>query len=354
MRFSQKFWAITFISSVVSLHSASSKMADVPPPPHPNHVPEQVEQTSGFWFVEAVTPSMDVRVKLKKIMHESQSEFQKIQVIDTHSFGRTLVLDSKTQSAQLDEFIYHECLVHPAMVLHGNPKTVFIGGGGELATAREVLKHNTVEKVVMADLDQGVVDVSKAMLPEWNAGASEDPRFELRIGDAHACLKDNPEETYDVIIMDIADPIEAGPGYVLYTEEFYEYAQTKLNPGGVLVTQSGPGSITCYHECFTAIHNTLRQKFAHVAPYTVDIPSFGCQWAFNVAFNRVPEARSAAEVLYMGQKIDDALTARCTGGELRFYDGTAHAGIFGLPKYLRKYLEDDTRVITVDNPVFMY
>ncbi len=94
---------------------------------------------------------------LNKIYHSTNSEFQQIDVIDTY-FGKTLVTDGKTQSTQFDEFAYHESLVHPALLNfaknngHG-PKTVLIGGGGELATAREVLRYSSVEKCVMVDLD---------------------------------------------------------------------------------------------------------------------------------------------------------------------------------------------------------
>lgn len=94
---------------------------------------------------------------MKKIFHSTNSEFQQIDVIDTY-FGKTLVTDGKTQSTQFDEFAYHESLVHPALLnfAHYNkrgPKTVLIGGGGELATAREVLRYTSVEKCVMVDLD---------------------------------------------------------------------------------------------------------------------------------------------------------------------------------------------------------
>ena len=92
-------------------------------------------------------------MRLKGLRYDAQSPFQRVQVIETVPFGTTLVLDGKTQSAKNDEFVYHETLVHPAMLLHGSPKRVYIGGGGELATARECLKHKSVEQVVMVDLD---------------------------------------------------------------------------------------------------------------------------------------------------------------------------------------------------------
>ena len=107
--------------------------------------------TSHFWFDEEVTPDFAVKMRLESIDFQAKSDFQDVKIIKTTQFGKTLVLDGKTQSASNDEHIYHESLVHPAMLLHPCPRTVYIGGGGEMATAREILRHKSVEKVVMVD-----------------------------------------------------------------------------------------------------------------------------------------------------------------------------------------------------------
>ena len=112
---------------------------------------------AGLFFREDIAPGLVLEMVLKHIYHTSRSQFQEISVVETF-FGRTLVTDGKTQSTQFDEFTYHESLVHPPLLnftsrTGSKPKTVFIGGGGELATAREVLRHSLVEKCVMVDLD---------------------------------------------------------------------------------------------------------------------------------------------------------------------------------------------------------
>ena len=233
----------------------------------------------------AIDETWLLKTELKRILFTGQSDFQKVQVsplnsvpqpssagvlqvIETEAFGRTLVMDDKTQSAESDEAVYHEAFVHPAMLAHPNPKTVlplhphilshhrltaqvFIGGGGEFATAREVngctsaqealsgvrqvLKHKSVEKCVMVDIDKVACDMCREHLPEWNDGAYEDPRFEVYYEDAKAWIE-NAGQKFDVIIMDICDPIEAGPGIALYFQEYYNYVRANcLNPGGVLV-----------------------------------------------------------------------------------------------------------------------
>jgi spermidine synthase len=281
-----------------------------------------------------------------------QSKFQHIQIIETAEFGKTLVLDSKTQSALRDEFIYHESLVHPVMLNHPCPKRVYIGGGGELGTAREILKHKSVEKVVMVDIDEQVVNFCKRDLPEWHDGCIDDERLELHYTDARGFLAKS-EEKFDVIIMDIADPIEAGPGILCYTQDFLKIAQEKLNPNGCIVTQSGACSLLTWHECFTVVNKTLGSVFEHVAGYSVDIPSFGCTWGFNLAYNS-HDSISTTQMADRSPAEIDTLIAERIVKPLRAYDGIFHRRIFSLPRYVRDGLAEETRIMTDEAPVFMY
>ena len=253
------------------------------------------------------------------------------------------------------------------MASHGSPaKKVFIGGGGELATAREVLRHASVEQVIMVDLDDKVVQVSKEYLPEWGGDTVlSDPRFELIIGDAHAYLMDT-QDTFDVIIMDISDPIEAGPGIMLYTQEFYQHAKTRLNPHGVFVTQSGMAEsipaatgpvIDTDPSCFAPIFNTMDSVFDCVVPYSTNIPSFACDWGFNMAYQQpTTNGKSESWSHPTNGVIDDLIATQITGGPnaLRFYDGMTHLRMFALTKPLRLYMAKDKRIMTRKNPIFMY
>eukprot|EP00948_MAST-09A_sp_MAST-9A-sp1_P000475 g475.t1 len=316
-------------------------------------------------------------MRLKSIGWDSQSKFQHVQVIETSEFGKTLVLDSKTQSAKFDEKVYHESLCHPALLCHPNPKKVFIGGGGEMATPREVLRHHSVEEVVMVDIDQMVMDVCLDQLPEWSDGCHNDKRLKLICDDAFTYLMNDPN-TYDVVIMDIADPIEAGPGIKMYFQEFYQalLSKKKLHSNGIFVTQSGPGSILNVKECNSTIHNTLLSQFDHVIPFASNIPSFGSPWGFNVAFNDAAitensllqqvKTKAEAERTLAGDTeamvslptvtVNKLISSRIKGGVdgLHFYDGVSHKGMFGLPKPMRKAFESETRIMTEATPVFMH
>jgi len=312
---------------------------------------QQPKMTSAFWFDEEVTADHSMRMRMTALKYDAPSEFQRVQVVETVPFGTTLVLDGKTQSAKHDEFVYHETLVHPALLLHANPKRVYIGGGGELATARECLKHSSVEEVVMVDLDGEVVDVCKKHLPEWNAGSTEDPRLTVKIGDARSYLVEGTD-TFDVVVLDISDPIEAGPAVHLYTKEFYDLVRQKLNPGGVLVTQSGPAGLMNHTECFGAIHKTLAASFKTVVPYSVAIPSFGSDWGFNVATDR--DDVSSAMLRCQSPVVTDAAVSQRINGVMRHYDGGTHLCMFNLIKTVREGVAAEKRVITEANPVFMY
>mmetsp|Transcript_9840 Transcript_9840/g.12279 ORF Transcript_9840/g.12279 Transcript_9840/m.12279 type:complete len:206 (+) Transcript_9840:1-618(+) len=205
----------------------------------------------------------------------------------------------------------------------------------------------------MVDLDEVAVNICIEHLPEWNAGYANDPRLEIIYGDAKAFLE-TYESTFDVIILDVCDPIEAGPAYVIYTQEFYTFAASKLNPNGVLVTQSGACSLYNFKECFTAIHKTLAKSFDKVYGYNVNIPSFVGIWGFNIAFKNAESDNCKRFDKLDEETIDQFIETRLGKDTMKFYDGVTHRRLFALSKPIRKGLEQENRIITVDNPVFMY
>jgi len=174
--------------------------------------------------------------------------------------------------------MYHEALVQPALCAHPHPSKVFIGGGGEGATLREVMKHSSVTVGTMCDIDEEVVALCKQHLPTHHKGSFDDARAELVFTDAKAYVEANGP--WDVIILDLADPLECGPAFALYTQEFYRTCLDKLTPHGILVTQAGPCDLTTCRDVFTPVYATLRSVFPHVFPYGIYIPSFGHEWGF--------------------------------------------------------------------------
>ena len=300
---------------------------------------------SGKWHFEVVSLDLSMLYRIRDVVYTGQTAYQKVDILQSEEFGRCLVLDGKTQSTEFDEHVYHECLVHPALLSHADPKSVFIGGGGEGTTLREVLAHRSVQKVTMIDLDKEVVDLCRRFLPQHHQGSFEDPRVKLLHQDARGYLAET-DETYDVIVLDLVDPLEGGPAYLLYTREFYETASQRLNPGGILVTQSGPAGLINYTECFTPIAQTLSGLFPEIRPYTVYVPSFMTPWGFTMAVS------DPATSLPGSDDFVQVARSRITG-ELRYLDGVSCHGLFALPRYIREGIASETRTVTDDDPVFM-
>ncbi len=304
-----------------------------------------MKEMQANWFWEFVTPYLIQQFSISDILYNGKTEFQSVQVIDTPGFGKCLILDGKIQCSEVDEFIYHESLVHPPMITHPKPETVFIVGGGEGATLREVLAHGTVKRVVMVDIDKQVVDISKEFLPSLSQGSFEDSRLELLHVDALKYL-DETQEKFDVVIIDLTEPLEEGPAYLLYTREFYQGLKDKLAPDGVVALQSGSTSMIISLG-FIAVANTLRTAFSVVAPYQSEIPSFGGTWGFTVASQNLDPLELSPE------EVDRRISSRINK-TLRFYDGLTHRGMFSIPKYLREGMAREKRIITRDKPLFTY
>ena len=296
-----------------------------------------------LWLYDPVNPHFAQLHGIKGVVYSGKTRFQSVEIVETHNFGRCLVLDGKIQSSEGDEFIYHEALVHPSMVLHPHPHKVFIAGGGEGATLREVLAYPSVKRVVMVDIDKKIISLSRKYLPSWHRGSFDDPRVELLYLDARKYLA-KCEERIDVIIIDLTEPLKGSPSYLLYTQEFYCLAQGRLNPGGILVTQAGS---TSWEEMslFNAINNTLHSAFPSVLPYQTYIPSFGSPWGFSLA-SREPIPPLSIE------EIDNRISARISK-RLRFYDGLTHQSMFSLPKHLREKMTTESRIISDKNPFFL-
>lgn len=294
------------------------------------------------WFFDHISDNLMQLHAVDKVIYSGRTGFQKIDIMQTGAFGKALVLDDKIQSSDFDEFIYHEALVHPALLAHPQPKKVFVAGGGEGATLREILVHKSVTRAVMIDIDKDVIKICKKYLPEYSQGAFDDPRTELRHEDARAYLE-KTREKFDAIIIDLTEPIEEGPAYLLYTKEFYHMVSDRLTANGLMSVQAGCASLIELVN-FSAVYQTLKSIFPVVLPYQADIPSFGGPWGFCLASKGILPPSSA--------EIDKRLAARKLN--LKYYDGQTHQYMFSIAQPLRLYLEKQARIITDKEPLYIY
>ncbi len=295
------------------------------------------------WFIEHTSPGTAHMIGVRNFLTSMRTQYQQVEIADTDSFGRILILDGKIQSAQHDEYIYHEALVHPAMLACPAPRHVLVTGGGEGATLREILRHPSVEKLVMVDLDQEVVAICREFLHSWHQGSFEDQRVELLYMDACQYLEDT-DMVFDVIISDVPEPVEAGPALKLFTKQYFELIGKRLAAGGSYAMQAGDCCLP-FIEAHAAIYNTVRQVMPFALPYRAFVPSFNTEWGFIVA---------AAEELRMpeGEALDLLIKERSLS--LRYFDSETARSIFALPKNIRDRLNAETRIIDNENLITIY
>ncbi|XVF89029.1 hypothetical protein PTKIN_Ptkin19aG0098400 [Pterospermum kingtungense] len=295
------------------------------------------------WYEETIDEDLKWSFALNSVLYKGASEYQDIALLDTKRFGKVLVIDGKMQSAEVDEFIYHECLIHPALFFHRNPKTVFIMGGGEGSAAREALRHKSIEEVVMCDIDQEVVNFCRRFLAV-NRDAFYNKKLNVVINDAKAELEKRNEK-YDIIVGDLADPVEGGPCYKLYTKSFYEQIlKPRLNENGIFVTQAGPAGIFTHKEVFSSIYNTIRQVFKHVLAYTAHVPSFADTWGWVMASDQ-PFSIDAEEI--------DRRIAEKVDGELLYLNGASFFSSATMNKTVYLSLLNETHVYTEEDARFI-
>ncbi len=287
------------------------------------------------WYIEYSSDYHGYLYAIRKYLFSEETPFQKVDIVDTFTYGRLLILDGKTQSAEFDEHIYHEALVHPAMIMHPQPESILVMGGGEGAVLREICRYIEVKKIVMVDIDSKVVEMCREHLPEWHQGSFDDQRVELLHMDARRYLEEG-DQTFDIIFSDLTEPYEEGPSRLLFTVEFYRMLKARLKPGGILAVQSGGFSLD-YLNIHAAVRNTLELCFDAVRSYHTFIPSFDCSWGYIIACED-------ESIFNVNRKMVDQRLSKISD-QLKFYDGETHEGMFCIPKDIRRALHDDQVII---------
>jgi spermidine synthase len=256
-------------------------------------------------------------------LQATESPYQRIEVYDTPQFGKLFRLDGRLMTSEKEEFFYHECMTHPALLSHPNPHSVLVIGGGDGGSSEEVFKHPSVGRVVMAELDAAVIDVARQHLGQIHKGVLDDPRLEIRIGDGFEYVK-NATERFDLIVLDLTDPDT--PAFHLYSEEFFRLCRERLNPGGMLTLHLGTPVYA--PETVRKSAATLRRVFKQVHPLALFIPLYGSLWCLGVASD------SANPRLMTSEAIAARLRERRIGG-LKYYNAEVHGGLFALPTFVK-------------------
>jgi len=285
------------------------------------------------WFREPVERKLTISHLCERLIYSGQSRFQRIDIVDTAMHGRMLFLDGVAQSAEHDEFIYHEMLVHPALCSHPSPRSVLVIGGAEGATLREIFRHPGIDRVVMVDIDAELIDVCKHYLEAWHQGSYEDPRLRLVTGDGRRYVEQQ-QETFDCIIVDLSDPLEGSPAVLLFTREFYQLLKNRLTPNGSIAFQ-GEGISPRDAALHARMVNTLKAVFADVLPYHYTLHSF-----------HRPDAHILVTLDSHWSHERFVQRVENIGLPLRYFSPEIARGMFCLPAYLYQAYETHKEILT--------
>lgn len=270
---------------------------------------------------------VEYKYSIKEKLFSRQSEFQKVEVYDTVGFGKMLLNDDLVMVTERDEFSYHDMIAHIPLFTHPNPKRVLIIGGGDGGTAREVLRHENVEEVVMVEIDGAVVEACKEFIPQ-TAGALDNPRLELLIEDGVKYMKDHAtsDRKFDVILVDSTEPF--GPATPLFNIDFYKDVYSCLSDDGIVISQGESPffDITMQKKLLSF----LNELFPICSVYNYNNLTYpGGLWSFSVGSKR-----------YHPQRDIDLNRVQETKLEFDYYNIDIHKGAFCLPNFQLKQVKE--------------
>ncbi len=289
-----------------------------------------------FILQEPWDSGLSIQFRVHEVIARVASPYQEMLIARTETYGLALFLDDLVQSTEADEALYHESFVHPAMVIHGAPRRVLVGGTGEGATLRELLRHPTVERVEAIDLDREVVAACRKHLPAWSDGAFDDPRVNLRFEDVQQTVAEPPDEPWDLVFLDITDPVEDGPAVDLFTARFFARVADQLADDGIMVLQSG--DLDPYRlDPIRTVVTTLKEVFDWVVTVPMHVPSFHGIWSMTLAA-RSPKVAVPDDL--------EARVSRLPLERLTTYSAATHRAMFLPPPWLERGLAQPGRVLT--------
>ncbi len=299
------------------------------------------QYTDGLWYAEHDASDGTHYYSVLSILYHGETSYHEVKILVTEEWGKTLILDGDIRSTEFDEAVFHEALVHPAMVAHPNPTTVLIIGGEDGAVLREVLAYASVEKVVVTGIDDEFVDICSEHLPEWSKGSLDHPGVELEFEETADFLRQS-DKKFDVIIADLSEFEEDDSPIDLKSDELYRLLASCLASDGIVVVH---GIEFDTSDCgdYLAYRATIRSVFPLVRNYTAHVPSFRGETMMMIASNGLdPSKLSPAEIQNRlserGRNADKDI-----GVTLQFYDSDAHLRMFSLPKNFKAVFESCKR-----------
>jgi len=271
-------------------------------------------------YQETLYPGWSQTFAITRMIHQEKTDFWDIAIFENPIFGRVLAIDGTIQTTEKDEAIYHEMLVHPALLYHDSPASILIIGGGDGGVLREVLRHDTVKTAVLVEIDRRVIDLTKEHMPSLSNGAFDDPRTQIVIQNASQYVKETSQK-FDVILCDSCDPI--GAGEALFTKEFYGHCKARLNEKGIFINQAGVPFMQ--KDSIESIFKNRKGHFKVATYYVMPVPTYiggfmAIGWASDVKYR-------------LSQETLKNRLARVKG-KMRYYTPGINRAAFQLPRYM--------------------
>jgi spermidine synthase len=271
---------------------------------------------AGFWYTEKQTENFGITMKINKTLHTEQTDFQYLEMAETAEWGNMLFLDGMVMTSEKDEFVYHEMVAHVPLFTHPNPENVLVVGGGDGGVIREVLKHPSVQKATLVDIDGKVIEYSKKFLPSIASGL-EDSRVDVIVGDGFMHIAES-ENKYDVIMVDSTEPV--GPAVNLFTKGFYAGISRALKEDGIFVAQSDNPWFKA--DLIEQVQKDVKEIFPITNLYLANIPTYPSGlWAFTIGSKKYNPLKVPAE--------------RFHDIETKYYTKELHSAAFVLPKFVK-------------------
>lgn len=265
-----------------------------------------------------------------EVLFNKKSDFQQVRVLNTYAYGKMLTIDNMVMCTERDEAHYHEMITHPGILGHGSAKNVLVIGGGDGGTIREIVKHNSVEKVTMVEIDEAVVEASKLHLPTLSS-AFDHEKLDLIIGDGIDYVAKAAENSFDIIIVDGSDPV--GPAEGLFSRDFYTNCHKALAKDGILIVQTESPLFNA--EVFIE-SNVLFKEI------------FGEDKVFTTTFSQPTYPTGTWSMMYCSKGTKNPLLADksnieafCKSNEMGYYNSGIHFAAFALPSYIKKMLHEE-------------
>lgn len=277
-----------------------------------------------LWYTDKHTKDIHFSMKVIRQIVSVESEFQRIDILDTEEFGRVLILDGELMITEKDEFIYHEMIVHVPMAVHPNVKDVLVIGAGDGGTIRELVKYDSIERIDMVEIDRMVTDMCRIHFQK-TACKLDDERVHLHFEEELRFVRGKYNE-YDLIVVDCADPY--GPAEGLFTREFYGTCYKALKDDGILINQHESPFYDAHSRTVQKAHSHITKEFDYSTVYQCHIPSYPSgHWLFGFASKKY-------------DPIDDLREKEWNSLDLktRYYNTDLHKGCFYLPNYVKELL----------------